>query len=179
MNRVELVTEDVLEARLLRCLEERHMPDCFLYLGESGVRNWLTLSASEAFPVAERLTCLLKESIPSIARHVPGRFDLVSIGVGGGEKERIMLEALTGQHDVSYVAVDISGGMVDEALRTVKGIDVGKTGVVAFLEDLGRLRRLWRSPVLLCLLGNNFCNYEPDGVLDAVHRELGPDDLLL
>lgn len=179
MNRVELISEDALETTLLHCLEERHLPDCFLYLGESGVRNWLKLSASEAFPVAERLTGLLKEGIPSIARHLPGRFDLVSVGVGGGEKERVLLEAFAGQHAVSYVAVDISAGMVDAALRTVEGIDVPKTGVVAFLEDLEQLRRLWRSPVLLCLLGNSFCNYEPDGVLDAVHRELGSEDLFL
>lgn len=179
MNKIELVTKDELEARLQACLEQRQMPDYFLYLDESGVRNWLALSNSEEFTVASRLTSLLKQSLPSIVKHLSDRFDLFSIGVGSGEKERILLEAIIHKGTPSYYAVDISSEMVDQALNTVADIDVEKTGVVAFLEDLVRLRQLWSSPVLLCLLGNNFSNYDPDYLLETVHVQLQCDDLFL
>lgn len=179
MKKIELITRDDLEARLRECLEQRQMPDYFLYLGDSGVRNWLTLSSSEQFPVASRLMDLLRQSLPAIAGHLSGRFDLVSIGVGSGEKERMLLETLIQRALPSYYAVDISSQMVDIALNTVADIDVDKTGLVAFVEDLAMLRQFWNPPVLLCLLGNNFCNYDPDHLLDTVHGQLESDDLFL
>lgn len=179
MNKIELVTKDELEARLQACLEQRQMPDYFLYLDESGVRNWLTLSNSEEFPVASRLTSLLKQSLPSIVKHLSDRFDLFSVGVGSGEKERILLEAIIHKGTPSYYAVDISSEMVEQALNAVADINVEKISLVAFLEDLALLRQFWNSPVLLCLLGNNFCNYEPDYLLETVHAQLQGDDLFL
>jgi uncharacterized SAM-dependent methyltransferase len=179
LNKIELVTKDQLEARLQACLEQRQMPDCFLYLDDSGVRNWLALSNSEEFPVASRLTGLLKQDLPSIVEHLSGKFDLVSIGVGSGEKERILLEALVQQGTPTYYAVDISSEMVEQALNTVTDINVDRIGVVAFLEDLEVLRQFWNPPVLLCLLGNNFCNYDPDSLLETIHAQLQSEDLFL
>ena len=179
MHKIELVTSEDLEARLQQCLEQRQMPDYFLYLGDSGVRNWLKLSSSQEFPIASHLTDLLRQSLPSIAQHLSSGFDMVSIGVGRGEKERMLLEALVERGTPSYFPVDISSQMVDEALNTVADIDVNKTGVVAFMEDLEQLRQFWNPPVLLCLLGNNFCNYDPDYLLETVYRQLEGDDLLL
>ncbi len=179
MNKIELVTKDELEGRLQACLEQRQMPDYFLYLGNSGVRNWLILSDSEEFPVASRLTDLLRQSLPSITEHLSGRFEMVSIGVGSGQKERMLLEVLVPRGMPTYYAVDVSSEMVDEALNTVADINVDKTGVVAFLEDLASLRQLWSPPVLLCLLGNNFCNYEPDYLLENVYGQMRSDDLFL
>lgn len=179
MNKIELITRDDLEVRLRECLEQRQLPDYFLYLGDSGVRNWLTLSSSEQFTVASRLTDLLRQSIPSIARHLSGRFNLVSIGVGSGEKERILLEALIQRGAPAYYPVDISSQMVDEALKTVADINVDKTGMVALLEDLALLRPFWNPPILLCLLGNNFCNYDPDHLLETVHGQIESNDLFL
>lgn len=179
MRKIEMVTRDDLEARLKDCLEQRQMPDYFLYLGDSGFRNWLNLASSAEFPVATRLTDLLRQSLSSIIRHLSARFDLVSIGVGSGEKERMLLEAVIPQAVRTYYAVDISNQMVDKALDTVADIDVNKIGLVAFLEDLALLRQLWRSPLLLCLLGNNFCNYDTDDLLTTVHEQLEPGDLFL
>ena len=179
MKKIELVTKDELEIKLGECLEQRQMPDYFLYLDDSGVRNWLALDSSEEFTVASRLTDLLRQNLPAIAAHISGKFDMVSVGVGNGEKERVLLEFL-GQRLIStYYAVDISSGMVDQALNAVAHLNIEKTGVVAFLEDLPRLRQLWNSPVLLCLLGNNFGNYDPGYLLETVHAQLQDDDLFL
>ena len=179
MKKIELISRDELEARLQACLEQRQMPDYFLYLGDSGVKSWLTLSSSHEFPIAARLTELLRQSLPSIVRHLTARLDIVSIGVGNGEKERILLEALGPWCTPTYYAVDVSSEMVDAALNTVADMDVTKTGLVALFDDLELLRQFWRPPVLLCLLGNNFCNYEPDDALEIVYQQLESDDLFL
>ena len=84
MNKIELVTKDELEIKLYECLEQRQMPDYFLYLDHSGVRNWLALDSSDEFTVASRLTDLLRQNLPAIATHISGKFDMVSIGVGNG-----------------------------------------------------------------------------------------------
>ena len=179
MKKIELTTKEELEAKLGKCLEQRWMPDYFLYLDNTGVKNWLALNSSEEFPIANQLTELLKQCLPSITCHLSSEFDLVSIGVGSGDKERILLEALMQRGSIAYYPVDISSQMVDEALNTVANVDVDKTGLVALMEDLESLRQFWHSPVLLCLLGNNFCNYEPDYLLAMVHRQLESNDLFL
>ena len=179
MKKIELVTKDELEIRLGECLEQRQMPDYFLYLDDSGVRNWLALDSSAEFTVASRLTDFLRQNLPTIAAHISSKFDMVSIGVGNGEKERLLLEVLGQRLIPTYYAVDISSEMVDQALNAVAHINVEKTGVVAFLKDLPRLRQLWNPPVLLCLLGNNFGNYDPDYLLGTVQAQLQDDDLFL
>ena len=179
MKKIELVTTVDLEARLRPCLERRYMPDCFLYLGPAGVASWLELSNSQEFPVATRLTHLLRYSIPFLVQHVAAWSDVVSVGVGSGEKERLLLEALGDKCINAYYAVDISSDMVEKALDTVAHLDVDKAGVVAFLEDLPQIRRLWKTPVVLCLLGNTFCNYEPEDILTKVRSVLTPADLFL
>ena len=179
MKKIELISRDELESRFWECLNERRMPDCFLYLDSCGVKNWLKLDSSAEFTVAAGLTVLLEQSLDSIAKHASDRLDVFSIGVGSGEKERMLLQALLPRCQPSYYAVDISSQMVDEALYAAADLDINKTGIVAFLEDLPSLKEFWHRPVLLCLLGNNFCNYEPDCLLETVAGQLEPGDLFL
>lgn len=179
MNKIELRTKAELEALLCKYFKQHQFPDYALYLGDSGTKNWLDLDNSTEFTVASSLTYLLRQNVPALARHLAKRLDMVSIGVGSGEKERILLETLVKRSDLTYYAVDISSEMVDKALVTVADMAIKKTGVVAFLEDLPRIKQLWTSPVLLCLLGNNFCNYDPDYLLATVHAQLKYDDLFL
>ncbi len=179
MEKTEMVKSDQLEEMLRRGLERREMPDCFLYVGNTGGDSWLDLSESPEFPVASCLTGLLIESLPRLVPHLPPEFDLMSVGVGSGEKERMLIEG-TGSHMVRrYFPVDVSAPLVDAAMQQVENAGVETRGIVAFLEDLPELRRFWSSPLLLCLLGNNFCNYRPDHLLGMVYDQLEPGDLFL
>jgi len=179
LNKIELRTREELETMLCNYLKQRQIPDYALYLGDSGVKNWLDLDNSTEFTVASSLTDLLRQSVTALAKYLHKRFDMVSIGVGSGEKEQILLETIVKHSDPTYYAIDISSEMVDKALATVADMDIEKTGMVAFLEDLPRIKQFWASPVLLCLLGNNFCNYDPDYLLKTVHDQLQYDDLFL
>ena len=180
MNKIELLTRKDLDIQFCKCLIKREMPDEFLYLGDTGSNNWLTLDESVEFTVASSLTDLLRQSIDAIALHISGKFDVVSIGVGSGKKERVIMETLIRRGlSPKYYPVDVSSEMVDAALSLVTDMDVKKMGIVGNLKQIALLRTYWESPVLLCLLGNNFCNYEPDTLLPSIYDQLESDDLFL
>ncbi len=179
MRIVENVTDGDLE-HLLRCvLQRRSLPDPFLYVGAGGAEEWRALNGSTAFDVASRLTELLRRCAPDIARCCPRAADLLSIGVGEGRKERILLEHLRGRDTRRYVAVDVSAPMVRMAAEGAEGTGVDAVGVVDFCERLQRFRRHARRPTLLCLLGNSFSNYEPEDLLGLLREHLDTFDALL
>jgi uncharacterized SAM-dependent methyltransferase len=179
MKKIEFINKEVLEEKFYECLKEKRMPDCFLYLGEAGVKRWISLDRSEKFPVAAQLTELLRDNRQSIVSHMTPGMNIVSIGVGSGEKERILLEELARRDRPTYYPVDVSSQMVDTAMETVHDLPVEKVGLVGFFEDMPVLKRCWHSPVMLCMLGNSFCNYEPDEILASMQDNLHDKDLFL
>ena len=180
MKKIELLTRKELEMQFCEYLIRREMPDEFLYLGDTGSKNWLALDESAEFTVAKSLTDLLQQSIDTIASHISSKFDVVSIGVGSGQKERIILETLIRRGlSPGYYPVDVGSELVDAALSTVTDMDIEKVGIVGNLKQLALLRPYWKPPVLLCLLGNNFCNYEPATLLPSIYDQLEADDLFL
>ena len=135
MKKIELVTKKELEIQFCECLIRREMPDEFLYLVDTGSKNWLALDESAEFTVAKTLTDLLRQSIDNVAAHIPGKFDLVSIGVGSGHKERIIMETLIRRGlSPRYYPVDISSELVDAALNIVSDMDIEKVGIVGNLK---------------------------------------------
>jgi SAM-dependent methyltransferase len=104
---------------------------------------------------------------------------VVSLGAGGGRKERILLEAMLADGGARYVAVDVSRALVEAALEASADLGVEAAGLCARIEDLARIRKHAWAPVLLCLLGNTFSNFEPDMLLETVAADLAPSDLFL
>ncbi len=179
MKKIELVSEQALEQRLRYHLERRELPDAFLYTGAHGTANWLTLESSKRFPIAATLTTLMEEHARSIACRIGSCRDLVSVGAGDAQKELLLLQEMRRLAKPVCHVIDVSSQMVDAALRNLSGLGLETTGIVAFCEDLDLLAPYWDRPILLCLLGNNFCNYEPSALLPLLRRNLGPADLLL
>lgn len=178
MEKIELVTPEQLEVELARCLASGRFPDCFLYLG-IGAKNWLSLDSSRDFPIAADLKKLLSDSREKLMKHIYRYHNLMSIGVGSGQKERILLAEMTRHRQVRYWCVDISRELVEKAMAAVADLDIQTIGVVAYLEDMDKLASLLQRPVILSLFGNNFCNYEPDSLLPTIREKLGDDDLFL
>ena len=104
MDKIELITESMLETLLYDNLIERRMPDFFLYTGDDGAKNWLKLDDSREFPIARHLTALLRESISSILPFISPNSCVLSVGTGNGEKERILLEGLLASRGIEIVA---------------------------------------------------------------------------
>jgi uncharacterized SAM-dependent methyltransferase len=176
---MELVNDELLEQKLKHCLDRRQLPDAFLYIGDSGATNWLTLESSTRFPVAATLTALLQEHADALARQTAHCRDIVSVGAGDAQKELLLLRALLRHSRPVCHIIDVSRSLVEKALHTLRELKIETHGVTAFCEDLDQLSPHWRRPVLLCLLGNNFSNYDPVSLLDLIGRNLGPADALL
>ncbi|NLF30409.1 MAG: L-histidine N(alpha)-methyltransferase [Planctomycetes bacterium] len=179
MRKVMLIDADGLERRLAGHLRRRELPDLFLYTGADGARQWLELDRCEAFDIASGLTDLLGRSAPRIAARAARGADLLSLGVGEGAKERILLEWLAPRGTRRYVAADVSEPLVDRALALVEDMDLERVGVVAGWEDLPRFRGHARPPALLCLLGNTLCNYDGDALLGMLASCMAEGDRLL
>jgi uncharacterized SAM-dependent methyltransferase len=47
------------------------------------------------------------------------------------------------------------------------------------MEDLKEIMNFCSRPLVLALLGNNFCNYHPEELLQLIKNNLGSDDLFL
>jgi uncharacterized SAM-dependent methyltransferase len=176
---MELLSDEILEQRLKYHLDHCELPDAFLYLGDSGTRSWLALESSTQFPVASALTSLLQVHAGALARQIAHCRSLVSIGAGDAQKELLLLgELLPYTRPVCHI-VDVSRPMVEKALRTLRELEIETQGVTAFCEDLDQLAPYWNRPALLCLLGNNFSNYDPTLLLGLIGRNLAPGDALL
>ena len=78
---------------------------------------------------------------------------------------------------IRYYPIDISSQLVDIALEKVRDLPVEKKGIVGFIEDMPLLKKHWRLPVLFCILGNTFCNYEPEFILQLIYENLEQGDL--
>jgi len=179
MRKIEILTENDLEDKLCDCLSRHELPDCFLYVGPTGAESWINLDHSEEFPFASTLENLLRRNLPPIAERLPPGVGLLSLGVGEGRKERLLLAEFSRDRTVCYVAVDVSSHLVDLALEAVGDLNVAAVGVVAMTEDLPLFRVRWHSPLLISLLGNNFSNYPPARILDLIRDQMGPDDHFL
>ena len=120
-------------------------------------------------------------------RFIPTGMSLVSIGVGNGDKERLLLKELikknlaektvSGKVAIRYYPIDINSQFVDIALEKVRDLPVEKKGIVDFIEEIPLLKKYWRLPVLFCILGNTFCNYEPEFILNLVYENLEKGDI--
>ena len=51
--------------------------------------------------------------------------------------------------------------------------------IIVLIEEMPLLKRYWRLPVLFCILGNTFCNYDPEFILKLVYENLEQGDLFL
>lgn len=189
VEKIRTTSEEEIEKKLYESLKQHELPDYLLYTGAYGAKSWLKLDESETFPVARQLKVLLEKNIASIVRFIPTGMSLVSVGVGNGDKEKILLEELikknldekpaSGRVSIRYYPIDISNQFVDIALEKVSGLPVEKKGIVGFIEEMPLLKRYWRLPVLFCILGNTFCNYDPEFILKLVYENLEQGDLFL
>lgn len=189
-GKIELITENVLKEKLYKNLKRHELPDYLLYMGAEGAKNWLTLDRSSTFPVARCLKILLEENIAPLVKFIPSNMNLVSVGVGSGDKERVLIEGLlqknlaetpasARRHLLLYYPLDVNKQFVEMALEKVRDLPVETKGIVGFLEDLSLLKKYLHPPLLFCILGNTFCNYEPDFILNLICENLESGDLFL
>lgn len=187
---IEFLTETALKAKLYENLKKYELPDYLLYMGAEGANNWLALDASRTFPVARNLKTLLEAKRSALITYLPSNMNLLSVGVGSGEKERLLLEELVRKNSIDsrilgrkkllhYYPLDLNRRFVELALEKVQDLPLLKKGFVGLVETLPTLKKHLHPPLLYCILGNTFCNYEPTFILKLLRENLEPEDLFL
>ena len=179
MKKIKLLTKADLVRQLYENLKQLRLPDYLLYMDHWGAENWLALDKSKKFSVTSQLTKLTQENIGSIAQFLPRDINIVSIGVGSGEKDHILLKELVPKKNIKYYPIDINEYFVDMTLQGIEKLPIEKTGIVGSIEDISTIKTYLDSPYMLCMLGNTFCNYEPDRILKILNENLDITDFFL
>jgi uncharacterized SAM-dependent methyltransferase len=177
---IKLITKDKFEQQLYNNLKKHQLPDYLLYINYDNTASWLNLDKSKDFPIASNLTTMLTKNIQDILKVTGQISGLASIGVGSGEKERIILQELCkkGLH-LHYCAIDVNPKMTSEAIRKVSYLELDSIGVIGMIEELDKISPYWKSPAIIALLGNTFCNYNPYYITSTISNNINSNDYFL
>lgn len=178
MRKIQLVSEDDLERELLDHLRNSRLPDYFLYTGRNLTNGRLEPDEADQLTNGKELFSLLESNLDGLSPFIKHNLNLISIGVGGGERERKLLERFN-EKIGHFFPVDVSSSVINLVLERTRQFHFDVTGIVGFFEDLKVLSTFWTTPALFCFLGNNFCNFEADFALELFRDNLQDDDLLL
>lgn len=175
---------------------ERSVPMKYLYMTDEGSQAWLRMCESETYVYFRHSFQHLKNSIERIAQRIVEAFkstalDVVTLGCGNGEKDRILLTGLVGRlkprERLSYFPIDISASMLMEAIKCLMQSNAikNRTDVKAILGDFTTLKTF--EPIyevrpqrnLFSVLGNTLGNSSELPIFEALGEAMFPGDLLL
>lgn len=176
---IELVSPQETEKDLYGFLKYRCLPDQFLYMDNKGALNWIKLNRSNKFNISTGLYKLLKNNIDKLAPDINEVKNLAAIGVGSGEKERLILNKTKKKGPVNYFPIDVSMELVKKAMDTAKNVNGNKIGIKSRIEEINKAAGYFKHPMILTFLGNSFSNHYPSFVLKKAKKILKKGDLFL
>jgi len=176
----------------LRTGEGKHVTSGFAYWGIGPTIAWSNACSDVFYPVMKESLRNFKYSWRQVQPGLDGnRWHYVSLGVGNGQKDHIMLEHLNALHPrMTYVPVDMSADMLGLGSRETSNV-VGFDRTIPIQLDISNaqnlveLKRLLRhlfgdEPILFGLLGNTMANFDTDEVLlRSLSDLLRPQDRFL
>ncbi|HEX9823173.1 MAG TPA: L-histidine N(alpha)-methyltransferase [Actinomycetota bacterium] len=180
-----LLTEKDLAAEFLAALAARLLPEKFFYWFPLSVRAWLDLCSDGDYRNYVRSRSLIATSAPELAAIAPsGPLEVLSLGSGQGDKDAILLRALSGgRSDLRYTPVDTSQALLEMAIVEAGAADVRAEGVKADLTNADHLEALRASPDapprLVMLIGNTLGAFDAVRYAETLAGFLREQDLLL
>jgi uncharacterized SAM-dependent methyltransferase len=181
-----VLTESDLARDFIAALERRDLPEKFFYWFPLSVRAWLALCGGDgAYRNFNRSYQLVARHAPAVAaRTLPGAVEVVSLGAGQGDKDRLILAALRAAgREVSYRPVDASIGLLEIAVRDAIADGVATIGVKADFTDVAQLRSFAHAPAgqrvtrLFLMLGNTLGAFDPAQLASQLASLMHPGDL--
>ncbi len=176
----------------LRTGEGKHISSGFAYWGIGPTIAWSNACNDVFYPVMKESIRNFKNAWRKIAPGLDGgRWHYVSLGVGNGQKDRVILEQLqTLNPELIYVPVDMSADMLGLGRRETSNLISHERAVpiqmdISAHRNLIELKRILRhllgdEPLLFSLLGNTLANFEQDErLLRYLGELLRPQDRLL
>lgn len=160
------------------------------YLTPEQSQAFLDLEESEAYKedVIEKEISLINNNIEDILSILgEENLNIIDLGCGDGKKAVIFTEHFKGKLKVRYCPIDISGYMVEKAIKKIKAADIGE--VVEFqwnisdFENIENISTLLRQgdikKNLTLLLGNTLGNFEINELLYQIRSSMKGGDFLL
>lgn len=160
------------------------------YLTPIQSQAFLDLEKSKDYQkdVIQKEIDLIKFNIKEVLHSVgEGPLNIIDLGCGDGKKAAIFIQQLKGKVSLRYCPIDISGYMVDRAIKTMSGLNAGE--VVQFQWNISDFENLENvSSVLrhgdykknfILLLGNTLGNFEINELLYQIRCSMKDDDFLL
>jgi len=180
-----LLTEKDLADEFIAAFGSRLLPEKFFYWFPLSVRAWLDLCSDGDYRNYVRSRSLIATSASGLAAMVaPGPLEVLSLGSGQGDKDAILLRALSGgRQELRYTPVDTSQALLEMAIVEARGVGVPATGAKADIANPDQLEALRASPDapprLVVLIGNTLGAFDPEGYARTLARLLREQDLLL
>jgi uncharacterized SAM-dependent methyltransferase len=183
-----VLTESELARDFLTALERRHVPEKLFYWSPLSVRAWLALCSGDTrggYRNSDRSRELVRHHSRAIAARAPtGAIEVISLGAGQGDKDRIILgELARGERDVWYRPVDASIGLLEIAVRDAIVEGHRTIGVKA---DFAAMSQLVESGVasgaldatrVVLMLGNTLGAFDPPALARQLAQLLRAGDL--
>lgn len=183
-----VLTELALADEFLAALRCRAIPEKFFYWFPLSVRAWLALCGDGAYRNFSRSQQVMRQHAADVAARVPrGPVEVVSLGAGQGDKDRLILAALTDAgHSVRYRPVDASMGLLEIAVRDAVESGFATHGTKADFTNPAHLEQLDAGSAhvspgtrLFMLLGNTLGGFDPFEMAQRLATLMGPTDLAL
>jgi len=168
----------------LASLRHRSIPTKFQYWGRKETQNWLNVCKNSEYINWPLEINLLNANLPEIIKLVNSRVkNLVSLGIGNGEKDKMILNSFLKNCSMRYFTIDVSPHMVKVGFKTLRKVFVEKTAYIGDFEHLEKLapkiRKQTGSSNLISILGNTLGNLDQVSTLNLIRRSMDKNDYLL
>jgi uncharacterized SAM-dependent methyltransferase len=160
------------------------------YLKPEQAQAFLDLESSTDYQrdVIQKEIDLININIDEIIGKVgKDNLNIIDLGCGDGKKAVIFTEHFKGKAKLRYCPIDISGYMVEKAIKKIKKADIGE--VVEFQWNISDFENIENISVLLrqgefnknliLLLGNTLGNFEINELLYEIRSSMKGGDFLL
>ena len=179
-----LLTETALAYEFVASFRNRRLPEKFFYWFPLSVRAWLDLCSDGDYRNYVRSRSLIAQTANEVAALVgPGPLEVVSLGCGQGDKDRLLLDALRAAGaDVRYVAVDSSQALLELACAEATTGGIAASGIKADFTHPGHLAAVAGSEGprrLVMVIGNTLGAADPLAFARDLRSLLRPGDLVL
>ena len=164
------LTEDELARDFVAAVSARQIPEKFFYWFPLSVRAWLALCGEGAYRNFSRSHQVITEHASDVASLVsPGEVEVVSLGAGQGDKDRVIVRALIARGAAArYRPVDASLGLLEIAVGDARREGIEARGLKADFTERTQLGELMSdgaggsgSSRLILLLGNTLGGFDP------------------
>lgn len=179
--------------------KDRVIPYRLLYKTEQGTRRWLNLCESPTYTFYIRSYNYLNDNISDLIGKIveaAGRtdFDLVSLGVGDGRKDALVIKSIISQMCKSeilyYYPMDISPYMIEKTARYLANDDelmqkLDRLRIKPFVGDFLGIDKMdliynyRESPNIFCLLGNTIGNDDEDEIVQTLQGAVQAGDFII